>query len=576
MNEFYLNFNENNYLTNQDIITIKNNFAYVYLKTKKNKLYLFSKIKRSFIKDFNNIENLKEKNNLIYLENILKQNKELLDNIKGYPLDNEQRKCVVEEEDKILVIAGAGSGKSLTIIGKVRYLIESKYIEEKEILCISFTNDSTNSLKKSLLDNYNYKIDVLTFHKLALKIFKTVGLEIYISDPTTLELIIDEFYENIIYEYHLVIRSIVYYFNNNDSNYLNEYYKIIKTKKFVKYKKLIAQFIRLFKANILDDDNLIKYLKKSKANKKDYYFIYNVIIIFNIYKEELISQKELDFDDMILDAIKVVDKHNLNLKYKYIIVDEYQDTSLIRCFLLQKIVNNCNSKLMVVGDDFQSIYRFSGCNLDVFLNFKNYFINPKIIHISNTYRNSQELINVAGSFVMKNNLQIKKNLISKKSLYKPIRIIYYDSNQKEVLKNLLSYLIKNNENKLLILGRNNGDIKKATNLKLENDYITFNNIKIKYLTVHRSKGLEEENVIILNLENDIMGFPSKLEDDDILNYIVSYDDKISYEEERRLFYVALTRTKNYNYLLVNKTNPSIFVKEILRDYQDKIEVFSIN
>lgn len=574
MNEFYTFFNENNYITNNEKQIIQSKFNNLYIKTRKNKLYIFSKTKRKFVKDFKNVDVLQKKNNSIYTENVLAINNDLLNNIKGFPLDSEQRRCVVDEEDNILVIAGAGSGKSLTIIGKIRYLIESKFFEENEILCISFTNDSTNSLKKSLQKNYNYNIDVLTFHKLALKIFATVREEINISDSYTLELIIDEFYEAIIYDYPAILKSVVYYFNNNDFNYFNEYKKIINTKKFIRYKKLLAQFIRLFKANVLNDNILINYLEKAKNNKKDYYFLYNIIIIFNIYQNELTSQKELDFDDMILDSIKIIDKYNLNLKYKYIIVDEYQDTSLIRCNLLQKIINKSNSKLMVVGDDFQSIYRFSGCNLDIFLNFNKYFSNPKIMYISNTYRNAQELIDIAGSFVMKNRLQIKKDLLSKKNLSKPIKIIYYN-NQKEALKNLLLYLIQDNKKELLILGRNNGDIRKATDLKLENDYIMFDNIRIKYLTVHRSKGLEEENVIILNLENDVLGFPSKLEDDDILKYIVKYDDKISYEEERRLFYVSLTRTKNYNYLLVNENKPSIFVKEILRDYSEKIEILSI-
>lgn len=577
MDEFYTIFNNKKYITEKELIKIKKNFKSLFLITKKNKLYFFSKRKRKFLKDFKNINKLVLESNNRYITLMINENNDLLSNVNGYSLDEEQRKCVVEEEDNILVIAGAGSGKTLTIIGKIRYLIEYKCIEEKEILCVSFTNESTHSLKKLLLKNFGYEVNVLTFHKLALKIIKTIQEDLIISDSTTLEYIINEFYDFIIFDYPKVLKIVVCYFNKNNCDYYNEYIKLKETKQFVKFKKLILQFIKLFKSNVFNSKYLLKYLKDTKFNKKDNYFIFNVYIIYSLYNDELKSQKEYDFDDMIFYAIALIKKYKLNLKYKYIIVDEYQDTSLLRCNLLQEIINFSNSKLMVVGDDFQSIFRFSGCNLDMFLNFHKYFQTPKILHISNTYRNSQELIDIAGNFIMKNKMQQYKKLFSNKSISKPIKIIYYN-NQKETFKNLILYLIKENNYKLLILGRNNNDIYKVltSDFKIENNYIYYQNMKFKYLTIHKSKGLEEDNVIIINLENDIIGFPSKLEDDNILKYIVNYDKEFPYDEERRLFYVALTRTKKYNYLLVNRDKPSIFIKEILRDYKDKIEILSIN
>jgi Superfamily I DNA and RNA helicases len=577
MNEFYKLFDSTYYITNNELTTIENNFNNLYKKIKRNKFYIFSKKKRAFIKIFKNRYLLKEKANSIYINKMLHDHSELLNNINGYSLDNEQRRCIVDEEDHLLVIAGAGSGKSLTIIGKIRYLIETKYIEENQLLCISFTNDSTKSLNDSLMKCYNYNLEVLTFHKLALKIIKKVQKEIKIADPNTLEFLIDEFFDSIIFDYQICLKMVVHYFNNTEHNYYNEYKNLISTKKFINFKKLICQFIKLFKANVFNEEILMNYLYKAKYNKKDYCFIFNAIIIYKIYTDELKSQKEFDFDDMILYSINLIDHYQLNLKYKYVIVDEYQDTSLLRCKLIQKIVNTSNSKVMVVGDDFQSIYRFSGCNLDIFLNFHKYFPNPKKLPIFNTYRNAQETIDVAGNFIMKNKRQLNKILLSKKHLEKPIKIIYYE-NQKDSFKNLLLYLFKINITEILILGRNNNDIKKVIDneFKIENDLIVFKNIKMKYLTVHRSKGLEEENVIIINLENNITGFPSKLEDDNILKYIVDYDDKIPYEEERRLFYVAITRTKNYTYLLTNKRKPSLFVKEIINEHKNNIEFLSIN
>jgi len=95
---------------------------------------------------------------------------------------------------------------------------------------------------------------------------------------------------------------------------------------------------------------------------------------------------------------------------------------------------------------------------------------------------------------------------------------------------------------------------------------------IKIMTVHKSKGLEADNVILVGLDDSILGFPNKIIQNNILKYVLSDKDNYPYEEERRLFYVALTRTKNDVYLLVNKNNPSIFVKELLKDYSNYIKI----
>ena len=200
----------------------------------------------------------------------------------------------------------------------------------------------------------------------------------------------------------------------------------------------------------------------------------------------------------------------------------------------------------------------------MFLNFRKYFGYTKVLKINNTYRNSQELINVAGKFIMKNKRQLYKNLKSKKRIDKPIKIMYGDN-----LKKLLLKAMKNYKN-ILILGRNNFDIDKYFKLN-EDNCINYNNLNIRYMTIHASKGLEEDCVVIINLKDDICGIPNKIIDDKILKSINRNVDIYPYEEERRLFYVALTRTKNVVYLLVDKKNPSIFIKEIIKDNSKYIE-----
>jgi len=474
--------------------------------------------------------------------------KDLLSNINGHSLDYFQRVAVVTDECANLVLAGAGSGKSLTIIGKIRYLIEFKKIKPEEILCITFTREATESLKNKIIKNYNYNIDVYTFHKLALSILS--NKHYLISPPNTLEYITNEYfymcqYNNIVKE---KIKKIL--FMNNVP-----YNKILVSKELANFKRTIVAFINLFKTN---NYKLIDFLNF----KGDKNILRIIIDIYVLYEEELKSKMELDFNDMIVKAIKYVKDNGIKM-YKYIIVDEYQDTSFVRYRLIKQIMECTGSKIMCVGDDYQSIYRFTGCDLGMFLNFKKYFGYTKKLTIQNTYRNSQELINVAGGFIMKNKKQLFKKLYSNKRINKPIKIMYGNN-----LEKLLDYVLNVHSN-VMVLGRNNFDINKY--FKLDGDYFFYKNKKIKYLTVHRSKGLEEESIIIINLKDDLLGFPNKKKNEKILENVLKTKDRFPYEEERRLFYVALTRSKSCVYLLVPRKNKSIFVKELIKDYSKYIE-----
>ena len=129
----------------------------------------------------------------------------------------------------------------------------------------------------------------------------------------------------------------------------------------------------------------------------------------------------------------------------------------------------------------------------------------------------------------------------------------------------------------MILGRNNFDIYSVLNskLKFENNQILYQDYNIYYKTIHKAKGLEEDNVLIINLSNDTNSLPSKIKDEKILRYVIKHFDIYPFEEERRLFYVGITRTKNYCYLFVPKDNPSIFVKELQKNYREYISIINL-
>ncbi|MBR4830857.1 MAG: UvrD-helicase domain-containing protein [Bacilli bacterium] len=458
-----------------------------------------------------------DKNNKLFI----KENINYLDD----RLDYYQKKSILID-DNTLLVAGAGSGKTTTIINKINYLIENKNIDPKDILCISFTNNTVDDLKERI----KYPVDIYTFHKLSLSLLDDHNYFYGISGDY-LEYIIDEIFYNYELDY---------------------------------FKKVILSFINLYKQKNIDYKLMNRISKRNILLK----LIYKIYLI---YQDELYSQGLIDFNDMINKATNVTKELGLKRFYKYIIIDEYQDISYERYLLIKTIKDICNSKVFAVGDDFQSIYAFSGSDIKMFLQFKRYFGYSKIIKLNRTYRYSQELSNVSTKFILKNITQIRKKIISTKRLSKPIKIIYYNNNEDIILKRFLDTANTN----ITILIRNSKDIYKlkSVDIKIKSSKIIYKDKKIDYMTIHKSKGLEFDNVLILNLEDDVVGFPNKMKNPKIFKYIDAKDNSIF--EERRLFYVALTRTKNNVYLFVNKNKPSIFVRELLLDSKKYIEFISL-
>ena len=494
--------------------------------------------------------------------------------IGNYILDNRQEKIVKENHDYLLVSAGAGSGKTLTILGKISYLINEKKLNPEEILCISFTKAAASSLKEKIKKELALDIPTYTFHKLSLEIIKENKTTYNIAEESLLENCVNEFFEIDIYDSEYLIKLIGKYFNRKIKNLKEDYIKIItlEKSKFLQLKRLCITFIRLMKCNDYHIESFLSFISKIKRTisyskyKKEKIVLTLILNIYLKYETYLKENKEVDFDDMLSIATTIVKEKGIKQKVKYIIIDEYQDTSLIRFYLIKEIMNKTNAKLMVVGDDFQSIYKFTGCDVSLFLNFNKFFPTAKIMKLERTYRNSNELIQNAGTFIMKNKQQIKKQLYSEKQLTNPIKILKYN-NIKKIFLEIIKELSKNKEQKILVLGRNNNDISMLLN---ENIIIKDNKIIIKnyeflditYMTVHKSKGLESDNVILINLTNKITGFPSQIKEEKLTRLVTKTNDRYPYSEERRLFYVALTRTKNYVYLLTPQKSPSIFIEEL--------------
>ena len=738
-----------------------------------------------FLTSYNDIFDLKKGSCIIdshnehFIQKHLLSEKTYLDNIlkeidPKIVLDEEQRQAVLSDEDYSLIIAGAGAGKTTTVAAKVRYLVEKKGVDPKQILVISFTNKAVGELKERINDGLLIPCPITTFHSAGYAIlqkqddvkkqivgegflYNTInnylkgnileqpelvdklimffgsyfdapyeGDDInlffnYISkaDFSTLRSNINEYSEKIIDRRTSKITTITnetlrsvqevqianfLYLNNIDYTYEETYpYHILKAKKpytpdfcikqgaktayiehfgitedgkhsyytteqlekykkeiadkialhkkhgttliytFSKYNdgrelldhlreelikagfvlekrpseevfeklvnteenkyiarliKLICVFINNFKTNGCNIDDFYRF-ERGNTNVRTKLFLDICKECYLEYQKKLAESNSIDFQDMINDSARILREKQIakeKLDFKYIIVDEYQDISHQRFDLTKELSNLCSAKIIAVGDDWQSIYAFSGSDITLFTHFCSIMGYGKELKITKTYRNAQEVIDIAGNFIQKNKSQIQKTLLSPKHIQKPVIIETYseefDRKQFEgkggkyfhlgkQVESVIGQILENNKKEgkkinspILLIGRYNFD---ARNLCFSNDFIydeqnnkiiskKYRYAKLEFLTAHSSKGLGYDNVVIINARNEMYGFPSKVDNDPVMQYVVKDDKSIEYAEERRLFYVAMTRTKNRVYIVTPEQHPSEFILELIKDY----------
>lgn len=348
--------------------------------------------------------------------------------------------------------------------------------------------------------------------------------------------------------------------------------------------ELFETLINLIKSNGYD----IATVRKMNATGNNAY-VNDVILtlvepIYKAYCQYLSEQKEIDFNDMINLAARYVTEGKYRNPYKYVIVDEYQDISKARYKLLNTLRKSRDYELFCVGDDWQSIYRFAGSDIGFILNFSKYWGATEVSKIETTYRFSQELIEVSGNFIMQNPMQIKKSIRGNtNALGFPLGEIsgYTEKNAIEFMAKRLEELPENSS--VFFVGRYSFDVKMLSDSGLfscqYNNTTGFVDVRLKtrrdlkmiFLTAHKSKGLQADYIFIINNKKSRMGFPSKIQDAPILELLLDNCDQYPYAEERRLFYVALTRAKKKVFLVTVNKQISEFASELKERYEQELK-----
>ncbi len=335
---------------------------------------------------------------------------------------------------------------------------------------------------------------------------------------------------------------------------------------------LILSFITLMKANEKDIDGLLADLRLSPDSRSRDILVNIVKPFYEEYERTLRQSYEIDFTDAIIQATQFC-REGLWKHYDCILVDEFQDISVDRYKFLQALRSDePRTKLYCVGDDWQSIFRFTGSDMSLFYEFEKYFGFTELCKIETTYRFHQPLIDKSSEFIVKNTEQKVKTIKTPKDdKYRTfLTFEKCDGEDKEgVLKKAQEVVAKIPTNQsILLLGRYNYDAMSVgftgkVDMKDSRIIVKIGNREIPFLSVHSAKGLEADNIILVNCNQGAYGFPSLIEDDPILDFVLSKKESYPFAEERRLFYVAMTRARMHMYVLYDKDRPSPFVGEFL-------------
>lgn len=349
--------------------------------------------------------------------------------------------------------------------------------------------------------------------------------------------------------------------------------------------ELFETLINLIKSNDYDISTVYKLNNTAGSNTKTNNILLSLLEpIFNAYCKYLSEHKEIDFNDMINYASEYVRQGKYTNPYKYVIVDEYQDISKARFSLLYCLRKSRDYELFCVGDDWQSIYRFAGSDIGFILNFSKYWGAAEISKIETTYRFSQKLIEISGGFIMQNPIQIKKTIRGKSEDFGfPLGEIsgYTDKFAIEFMSKKLNDIPKGSS--VFFIGRYSFDAKLLNDSEFfscqYNNISGFVDVQAKFrpdlnmvfLTAHKSKGLQADYVFIINNKKSRMGFPSKIQDAPILDLLLDNCDQYPHAEERRLFYVALTRAKKKAFIVTVSGQESEFAMELKGKYVEELK-----
>ncbi|WP_369769395.1 UvrD-helicase domain-containing protein [Flavobacterium sp. WC2416] len=338
----------------------------------------------------------------------------------------------------------------------------------------------------------------------------------------------------------------------------NGYHESVKD-----FVKQIMRITDMIKVENISPKQILENAKNDQHERVRHFYELAIPIVEE-YIEYTTNKSYLDFNDLISRSASLFENHEdiankYKSKYQYILVDEFQDVNNLQVELIKHLLTD-ETQLFCVGDDWQSIYGFRGSNVDYIVDFEKYFPNSKVVKLDQNYRSTQNIVGASNEVIKHNKFKVEKEIHSSKISEHKI-VVYSGNDEKDNIQfctDKVRELLDDGflQDDILFLYRRN-KMYSPYFFKFKNE-----NIRVQGKTIHASKGLEAKAVFILGLTEGSGGFPDIWLEDRIFQVIKTANHDLLMEEERRLFYVAITRAKDKLFLITEKGNESSFLKEI--------------
>ncbi len=551
------NYNENEILAmignliNNKLIEITNSPSNRFLKI----LKLTEKGRKEIFNPQHNKKKLKNRFNH-KTTIITEQDKHIFKELDSYlnKFNNNQKKAIISDSNKILCIAGAGSGKTTALTKRIEFLVKYRSINPNKILAITFTRKARQEMQERLT-KLGIKVPIETFNSFSEKILRKYGKKIYGRNINVIN------YGNKVMALMSALNSLNLTMDQALDIYFSQAQKRNKTKEelsnlFMNDCFSVLDFFKVKKQELSDFSEFIEPEKFPTAK-----MIYNIC---KHIKNHMQMQGLRDFTDQILNTVNFFKNNSDSIpQFEHILVDEYQDVNAMQIELID-LLNPKN--LFCVGDPRQSIFGWRGSDIRYILKFEEKFPGSEIITLTKNYRSNNHIVNLI-------NLSIKEmklpDLEGNFENDKEIKLLKFNSEESEygfVVDKILNSNIPKNE--IFVLSRTNRQLNelsklmKQKNIKhvLKTDELNNSAFipkkEVTLATIHSIKGLEAELVFVIGCNE--LNFPCKTSDHPIIE-LIKLEDYDKEEEEKRIFYVALSRAKNKLFLTYNGKKPTYFI-----------------
>ncbi|MCS2163177.1 DNA helicase IV [Scandinavium sp. H11S7] len=504
------------------------------------------------------------KHNQAFTETMLTQYAAFFQGIESSPLNDAQARAVVNGERSLLVLAGAGSGKTSVLVARAGWLLTRGEAAADQILLLAFGRKAAQEMDERIRERLNTEaISAKTFHALALHILQQGSKKVPViskleNDAAARQSLLTKCWQQQCQEKKVQAKGWRQWLEEEMEWSVPEEDYWRNPKIVRRMGSRLDRWVSLMRSHGGSQAEMIE----SAPEEIRELFGKRVKLmapLLKAWKTALKDEGAVDFSGLIHQAINVLEKGRFISPWKHILVDEFQDISPQRAALLAALrKQNSQTTLFAVGDDWQAIYRFSGAQLSLTTAFTDYFGEGDNCALDTTYRFNSRIGEIANRFIQQNPHQLSKPLNSLTTGDKKAVTLLPDD-QLDALLDKLSGFAKP-EQRILIMARYH-HLKPAA---LEKAATRWPKLQIDFMTIHASKGQQADYAIVLGLQEGQDAFPAPARESVMEQALLPQPEDFPDAEERRLLYVAMTRARQRVWLMFNKREPSVFV-EVLKN-----------